>query len=82
LQASVALDPKYEERVIAVTAKYDSTDNIKQPTGPTVQGAPASVVNVSYGFNGQDKDFLGNCPGGGHATVVVTFTVARKVPVQ
>jgi Alpha/beta hydrolase family len=82
LQASVALDPKYEEHVIAVTAKYDSADNIKQPAGPTVQGGPASVVSVSYGFNGQDRDFVGNCPGGGHATVVVTFTIARKVPVQ
>jgi Alpha/beta hydrolase family len=81
LQASVALDPKYEERVIAVTAKYDGADNIKQPTGPTVLGAPGSVVNVSYGFNGQDKEWTGNCPGGGHATVVVTFTVARRIPV-
>jgi hypothetical protein len=27
---------KYEERVTDVTAKYDVTDNIKQPTGPTV----------------------------------------------
>ena len=82
LQASVALDPKYDERVIAVTAKYDATDNIKQPTGPTVQGGPASVVSVSYGFNGLNREFTGNCPGGGHATVVVTFTIARKVPIQ
>lgn len=82
LQASVALDPKYEEKVIAVTGKFADTDNIKNPTGPTISGGPASVVNVTYGFNGQDKDFIGNCPGGGHATVVVTFTIARKVPVQ
>lgn len=82
LQASVALDPKYEEKVIAVTAKFADTDNIKSPTGPTVSGGPASVVNVTYGFNGLDRDFIGNCPGGGHATVVVTFTVTRKIPVQ
>ena len=82
LQASVALDPKYEEKVIAVTAKFTDTDNIKNPTGPTVSGGPAGVVSVTYGFNGQDRDFAGNCPGGGHATVVVTFTIARKVPVQ
>lgn len=81
LQASVALDPKYEEKVVAVTAKFADTDNIKSPSGPTVSGGPASVVNVTYGFNGQDKDFVGNCPGGGHATVVVTFTIARKVPI-
>jgi pimeloyl-ACP methyl ester carboxylesterase len=82
LQASVALDPKYEEKVIAVTAHFADTDNIKNPTGPTVSGGPASVVNVTYGFNGLDRNFVGDCPGGGHATVVVTFTVARQVPVQ
>jgi hypothetical protein len=78
----MALDPKFDERVIAVTAKYDSTDNIKDATGPTVEGGPASVVNVNYGFSGLNKNFVGDCPGGGHATVVVTFTVGRRVPVQ
>lgn len=82
LQAAVSLDPKLQEQVVSVTASYDRTDNIKGPTGPTVLGGPASAVTVSYGFNGQDKEWTGNCPGGGHAFVVVTFTISRKVPVQ
>jgi len=31
--------------------------------------------DVIYGFNGKDKDMLGRSPGGGHASVVVTFVV-------
>jgi hypothetical protein len=70
------------EKVVSVTASYAHTDKIQGATPPTVKGGPASVVDVTYGFNGLDKNFFGDCPGGGHATVVVTFTVARKVPVQ
>jgi hypothetical protein len=82
LQAAVALDPQLQEKVVSVTASYARTDNIKNPTGPTIVGGPASAVSVTYGFNGQDKDFVGSCPGGGHAFVVVTFTISRKVPMQ
>jgi pimeloyl-ACP methyl ester carboxylesterase len=82
LQAAVPLDPQLQEKVISVTASYTKTDNIKGSTGPTVVGGPASAVSVTYGFNGQDKEWTGNCPGGGHAYVVVTFTISRKVPVQ
>jgi hypothetical protein len=82
LQAAVALDPQLQEKVVAVTASYANTDNIKGATGPTVVGGSASAVSVTYGFNGQDRDWMGNCPGGGHAFVVVTFTISRKVPVQ
>ena len=65
-----------------MTARFAGADNIKGATGPTVAGAPASVVSVTYGFNGLDRNVFGDCPGGGHATVVVTFSVSRKVPVQ
>jgi pimeloyl-ACP methyl ester carboxylesterase len=81
LQASVTLDPKFDERVLSVSARFDGASNIKDQSGPTVEGPPGPTVNVSYGFNGLDRNFLGDCPGGGHATVVVTFTVRRKVPI-
>jgi pimeloyl-ACP methyl ester carboxylesterase len=81
LQASVALDPKFDEKVLSVSARFEGADNIKDQSGPTVEGAPGPTVAVSYGFNGLDRNFVGNCPGGGHATVVVIFTVQRKVPI-
>ena len=81
VEASVALDPRLEEKVISVTASLRDTINIKDQTGPTIEGPPGPKVVVKYGFNGLDTDLIGNCPGGGHATLVVTFTIERKVEV-
>jgi len=78
LQASVALDPEFDERVISVTASYENVSNIKDQTGPTIVSSQGPIVTVRYGFNGLDAGLFG-CPGGGHATVAVTFTIQRFV---
>jgi pimeloyl-ACP methyl ester carboxylesterase len=82
LQAAISLDPKLEEKVVSVTARFTNTDKIQGSSGPTVVDGPASAVSVKYGFNGLDKNMFGDCAGGGHAFVVVTFTISQKVPVQ
>jgi hypothetical protein len=80
IQASVGLDSSLNEKVIGVTAHYEGSDNIKDATGPSVEGVPGPSIVVAYGFNGLDRNF-GNCPGGGHTTVVVEFQVQRTVPI-
>ena len=64
IQASVPLDPNYSEKVLSVTARYEGTAKIKDATGPTVEGPPSPTVVVKYGFNGLDKNIVGDCPGG------------------
>ncbi|HZQ25196.1 MAG TPA: alpha/beta hydrolase [Terriglobales bacterium] len=82
LTASITLDPQHEEKVISASASLEGADNIQGVTGPTLGAVSGNTVPVTYGFNGKDKDMLGNCPGGGHATVVVTFVVQKQVPVR
>ena len=70
------------ERVTAVSAAYGRTNRIQGATGPTVQSTSGNTAQVAYGFNGLDKDAIGNCPGGGDAEVITTFTIAARVPVD
>lgn len=82
IQVSIPLDPAFNEKVVGVSARYDRLDHVKDLTGPTLEGGPGQNLIVSYGFNGEDR-ILGNCPGGGHATVVVVFQIERtEVPIQ
>jgi hypothetical protein len=55
----------------------ENASNIQGVTGPTIGQIAGNTVQVTYGFKGLDTAF-GNCPGGGHATVVVTFVVQRQ----
>jgi pimeloyl-ACP methyl ester carboxylesterase len=81
LQVAVALDPKLQERVTKVVAALVDSSNIKDvnPNPPQVTKFENGIVHISYGFNGLDRSF-GNCPGGGHAKVQVTFDVEQRVP--
>ena len=81
VQAGVSLDSSLNEKVIGATAHYEQTDKVKDLTGPTVEGVPGPTAIINYGFNGLDRNIVGDCPGGGHATIVVTFQVERTVPV-
>ncbi len=80
LTAFVSLDAASNEKIVTATASLENTANIQGVTGPTLGTISGNTVPVSYGFNGLDK-VLGNCPGGGHATVVVTFVVQRQAPI-
>lgn len=35
-------------------------------------------MTVNYSIRGLDREFLGNCPGGGHATLVVDYQLAPR----
>jgi MinD-like ATPase involved in chromosome partitioning or flagellar assembly len=80
LEASIPLDAKQGEQIISASASFENTDNIQGVTGPTLGPVTGNGVSVKYGFNGRDKGIFG-CPGGGHATIVVTFVVQKEVPV-
>ena len=79
LVASVPLDPNLQEKVLSATASIENADNIQGISGPTLRQVTGNTVRVTYGFNGKDAGITG-CPGGGHATVVVTFTVEQHSP--
>jgi pimeloyl-ACP methyl ester carboxylesterase len=80
LDASVSLDSTVHERVVdKPTARYDGSDHIKDATGPSVLSYQGNTAKVQYGFNGEDSGL--GCHGG-HTTIVVTFSLERKVPTQ
>jgi len=84
LQVPITLDAAFHEQLLSATAELVETDKIKDPS-PTkvVKIDPSGIAHVSYGFNGLDKEGLfQNCPGGGHASVLVHFTIRREVPVK
>jgi pimeloyl-ACP methyl ester carboxylesterase len=77
------LNPFFKEELIGTpTASLIDADHIKDvsPNPPTVHKLSPRAVEVTYGFNGEDKN-LGNCPGGGHATLIVHPTIVSHVPV-
>jgi len=85
LQVPMALDGTLHEKVLAATASLINIDNIQgiDPNPPVVTSIDGNgIAHVRYGFNGLDKNWLGNCPGGGHASVRVQFTVHQEVPIR
>lgn len=80
IEASVALDPAFKERVTAVTGAFSNIDKIQGASPVAVTLTSANTAKVTFSFNGLDAGLTG-CPGGGHTTVVVTFTVERTIPV-
>jgi hypothetical protein len=80
--ASVTLDPAKREVVDGpVGVRLDGPNNIKDAHISLVSQS-GNTATINYGFNGLDKNFFGDCPGGGHATVVATFTVRQQIPIE
>jgi hypothetical protein len=77
------LNPSYKEQLLSASAYLEGRSNIKDvnPEPPKVTQIAAGTVHVQFGFNGVDKDTFGNCPGGGHATLVVHPVIQSHVPV-
>jgi hypothetical protein len=85
LQVPMALDGLLHEKVLAATAALINAANIQgvDPNPPVVTIIdPNGIAHVRYGFNGLDRNFLNNCPGGGHASVSVQFTIHQDVPIR
>jgi Caspase domain len=76
VEAVIDLNPDLQEKVVSVSASFRDTDKIQNVATPVVLGPPGSHVPVKYSFNGLDSGIFG-CPGGGHATLAVTFTVEQ-----
>ncbi len=76
--ATTNLDPAYKEQILQVQAQFVNISNLS--------GYKADVVNFSgdsalvhTNITGLPRTALGNCPGGGHATLLVTFSILRQV---
>jgi pimeloyl-ACP methyl ester carboxylesterase len=85
LQVPMTLDGSLREKVLTATASLINFDNIQgvNPNPPVVTRIdPNGIAHVSYGFNGLDKNWLGNCPGAGHASVSVQFAIHQDVPIR
>jgi hypothetical protein len=81
LTASVPLDTQHGEQVVSMSASLEDADNIQGQKGPSLTPLIGNTTVVTYGFDGKNKDAFGNCPGGGHATIVVTFVVQKQVAI-
>jgi pimeloyl-ACP methyl ester carboxylesterase len=65
-----------EEVTGAPTAELINKDKIRHEEAKVVSSS-GNTAQVLVNFDGEAKNTFGNCPGGGHATVVVTFPIRR-----
>jgi hypothetical protein len=63
--------------VQSATAQIVDASNIKDIQATVVNIQPNGAT-VRYAMSGLDRQFLGNCPGGGHGTLVVRFQLVPK----
>lgn len=49
-------------------------DNAEQP----IVAPDGNSISLPYAIRGLDRQYLGNCPGGGHATLVVVYQLASR----
>jgi hypothetical protein len=65
--------------VDTATASIQDTSNLKVAQA-MVQAKKPDGVLVQYAIVGLDRQVFGNCPGGGHGTLVVQFQLKPKTP--
>lgn len=71
---NVPLNISAEDTVVSVAASLRNVDNLKDTfTAVISRDGPNAVVRVHA--SGLDREWTGNCRGGGHGTVVVTYVV-------
>jgi hypothetical protein len=63
---------------VQATANWENTDNIRSQS-QNVSKSPTTVT-ATGSISGREKDFFGNCPGGGHGQLVLrgTYRIARN----
>jgi pimeloyl-ACP methyl ester carboxylesterase len=75
--AQVDLDPS--ETIVEVNSTVENADNVSKSSTVVIRHDERSAV-IRYSLRGLDKNMLGlNCPGGGHATIVASFVISRKI---
>jgi hypothetical protein len=72
--ATITLSPG--EEILAAVASITASTNLKEQHAQ-VSSIAGNTVLVSYRIVGLNKDWIGNCPGGGNAHIMVTATVRR-----
>lgn len=78
-EVEVAADLAPSESVVEVHPEIANADNVKSSSAVLVRFDGKTAV-VAYKIQGLDRVFF-NCPGGGHADVVVNFVVrGRRAP--
>lgn len=84
LQVPIALDGAMHEKVVAATASFTNTIDVRNvsPNPPVVTRIdPDGVAHINYGFSGPAKKlFL--CHGAARASLKVEFSIDRQVPVR
>jgi len=84
LQVPIALDYAIHEKVLAATASFIDTVDLKDvnPNPPVVTKIdPDGVAHVNYGFRGPGKKLF-VCLGAAHASLKVEFSIDRQVQVR
>jgi hypothetical protein len=65
--------------VQSARATIEDTSNL-QSANAQVVSQQADGVDVQYSYRGLNRELFGNCPGGGHGTLVVQFQLSPKMP--
>lgn len=75
----ISLDSNYADKFVirSASAQFVDTSNLKAMVAEVIRVDPDGAL-VKYSIVGRDRELFGNCPGGGHGTLVVTFQLARK----
>jgi hypothetical protein len=64
-------------KVQSAVAGIEDTSNLKGSSA-TIKGTDSNSATVTYSIVGLDRQLFGNCPGGGHGTLVVRFQLVPK----
>lgn len=78
-QIDTNLRSQFEVDTATATASIQDTSNLKA-TQAVIQAKKPDGVLVQYMIVGLDRQLFGNCPGGGHGTLVVQFQLKPKTP--
>lgn len=84
LQIPIALDGTLHEKVIAASAAFMETADVREvnPNPPSVVKIDANgVVHVHYGFSGPARKVF-VCLGGGRASLKVEVSIDQQVPMR
>ena len=77
LRVPVPAQLQNNQKVLSVSATLANIDNLKS-WNATVTEHDEKAATVRYSLIGLDRQLFGNCPGGGHGSVVTNFVVGPK----
>jgi hypothetical protein len=63
--------------IMSANASVVASDKAKSVFAKVTSQTPTSASAVAY-FQGMDRDWTGNCPGGGHGAARITVDIAQN----